>query len=369
MTTLLFSGSHNDTFSSPFYDYADDTLYVGDDSGNLHHFTGVFNGTPAETTTSWPVTLNAAFKLTSPVFDLNSGYVFVGNMGGVLYAVGTGDQGTTSGSIHGTSSTLGYAIIDGPLLDPTAGRLYVFMTTNSGGNNAVFQFSTNFASGTGNGAATGTPVGTGASEYWLYNGNFDNVYYQSAAHTGNLWVAGNTNASAAGAVYRIGITANVMSGSSTAVINGISGNNQSWVSPITEFCNNGASACTSNGVTTTAGTDYIFFSVNSGSKTGCTNIIGNGCVISYKVTNPAAPAQAGNGLNTTNVGALGCWATTGIVVDNSVAVGTLAGASQIYFINFDGNTAGGPTGAATSTICTAASGQTVFATQASQSSP
>ena len=369
MTTLLFSGSPNDTFSAPFYDYAGDTLYVGDDSGNLHQFTGIFNGTPAETTTNWPVTLNGAFKVTSPVFDLASGYVFVGNMGGVLYAVGTGLQGTTSGSIHGTSSTLGDAIVDGPLLDPSAGMLYVFVTTNSAANNAVFQFGTNFTSGTGNGNVAGTTVGTGASEYWLYDGNFDNVYYQSAAHTGNLWVAGNTSVSAAGAVYRIAITANVMSGSSTAVISGITGNNQSWVSPITEFCNNGPSACTSNGATTTAGTDYIFFSVNSGAKTRCTSSIGNGCVLSYKVTNPVAPVHAGNGLNITNLDAPGCWATTGIVVDNSVAVGTLPGASQIYFINFNGNTAGGPTGTATSNACAPAAGRTIIATQASQSSP
>ncbi len=367
MTTLLLSGSPSDTFSAPYYDYADDELYVGDDSGNLHQFTGVFNGTPAETTTSWPVTLNASFKVTSPVYDLTSGYVFVGNMGGVFYSVGSGNQGTTSGSIHGTSSALGDAIVDGPLLDPSAGRLYVFVTTNSAASNAVFQFSTNFTSGTGNGNVAGTTVGAGASQYWLYAGNFDNVYYQSAVHTGNLWVAGNTSSNTGGgAVYRIAITANSMALSSTQAITGITGTGPSWIPPIIEFCNNGASACTSNGTNTTAGTDYIFFSVNDGAKAGCTNANGNGCVLSYNITTPSAPVQSGTGLNVTNVGAAGCWATTGIVVDNS---STLAGASQIYFINFDGNTAGGPTGTATSTACAAASGSTIFATQASQSSP
>ncbi len=367
MTTLLLSGSPNDTFSAPFYDYAGDALYVGDDSGNLHQFTGVFTGTPAETTTSWPVTLNASFKVTSPVYDSTSGYVFVGNMGGVFYSVGSGNQGTTSGSIHGTSSTLGDAIVDAPLLDPIAGRLYVFVTANSAASNAVFQFSTNFTSGTGNGNVAGTTVGTGASQYWLYAGSFDNVYYQSAAHTGNLWVAGNTSSNTGGgAVYRIAITANAMALSSTQVITGITGNGPSWLPPLTEFCNNGASACTSNGTITTAGTDYIFFSVNHGAKTGCTNGNGNGCVLSYNATNPAAPVQSGTGLNVTDGGAPGCWATAGIVVDNS---DTLAGASQIYFLNFDGNTAGGPTGTATSTACAAAAGSTTFATQASQSSP
>lgn len=367
MTTLLFNGSNNDTFSAPFYDYLDDTLYVGDDSGELHQFTGVFNGTPAETTTSWPVTLNASFNVTSPVYDGNSGYVFVGNMGGVFYSVGTGNQGTTSGSIHGTSSTLGDAIIDGPLLDPSAGMLYVFVTTNSANSNAVFQFSTNYTSGTGNGNVAGTTVGAGASQYWLYAGNFDNVYYQSAAHTGNLWVAGNTSSAGGGAVYSIAITANAMALSSTAAITGISGTNQAWITPITEFCNNGASACTSAGGVTTAGTDYIFFSVNRGTGFRCTNGNRNGCVLSYNVTNPALPAQSNNGLNVANVGAPGCWATGGIVVDNS---STLAGASQIYFIRFSGNNAGGPTGnTPISTSCATGTGNNINAVQASQSSP
>ncbi len=48
----------NDTNSPPFYNYArgSDTLWVGDDLGYLHKFTGVFNGTPAEVTTGgWPI--------------------------------------------------------------------------------------------------------------------------------------------------------------------------------------------------------------------------------------------------------------------------------------------------------------------------
>jgi len=37
--------------SSPFYDYTNDVLYVGDNGGQLRKFTGVFNGTPAEVIT------------------------------------------------------------------------------------------------------------------------------------------------------------------------------------------------------------------------------------------------------------------------------------------------------------------------------
>jgi hypothetical protein len=50
MTSLALNGN-NDTFSAPFYDYKNDALYVGDDSGYLHKFTPVFNGTPAEVVT------------------------------------------------------------------------------------------------------------------------------------------------------------------------------------------------------------------------------------------------------------------------------------------------------------------------------
>ena len=56
MFTLAFANGQNDTFSAPFYDYVgtDDVLYVGDDNGNLHKFTGVFAGTPAESGSPWP---------------------------------------------------------------------------------------------------------------------------------------------------------------------------------------------------------------------------------------------------------------------------------------------------------------------------
>src|SRR5277367_1348734 len=51
MYTIEFNGGANDTYSSPFYDFTigSDTLYVGDDNGLLHKFTGVFNGSPTET--------------------------------------------------------------------------------------------------------------------------------------------------------------------------------------------------------------------------------------------------------------------------------------------------------------------------------
>ena len=57
--------SHNDTLSAPFYDYHGDALYVGDDSGYLHQFTGVLNGVPTESGGNWPVHLSTSNKLAS----------------------------------------------------------------------------------------------------------------------------------------------------------------------------------------------------------------------------------------------------------------------------------------------------------------
>ena len=60
MYTIPFGNGSDDTFSAPFSDYRGDAIYVGDDTGNLHQFTGVFLGPPTENTSSpWPVPLGA----------------------------------------------------------------------------------------------------------------------------------------------------------------------------------------------------------------------------------------------------------------------------------------------------------------------
>jgi len=366
MVTLAFSGGPNDTFSSPYYHYNADTVYVGDDSGNLHEFTGVFAGTPAEAGSPWPVNLSASSKLSSPVYDNGTGNVIVGDFGGVLHSVTA-----SSGTVFGTTVSVGDVIADAPLVDSSAGELYAFVTTSSykdTGDNAVYELPTNFTSITG---ANVVPVGTGGAGDYLYSGTFDNVYYSSATFTGNLYVVGNTSGTTSGAIlYRIPITNSSMA-PPIAVVSGFTvANVLPWPSPLNEFCNNGLSACTTNATQTTAGNDYIFVSVNRGTVTGCTNTAGNGCVLSYNVSNPAAVSLSGSGLNVTTPGGNGCWPTGGIVIDNSVPTGTVAGASQTYFIGLGSNTAGGPTGTTqTSTNCAAGTAGTMSATQASQSNP
>ena len=456
MYSITLHSSHNDTLSAPFYDYADDLLYVGDDSGYLHQFSGVFNGSPAENTTSpWPVLLGSN-KVSSPVYDtaggFQGGYVFVGDMGGVFYSVGTGYGGTTNGSIHGNTGSLGDAIADAPLVDSSEGEAFVFVTTDASskpfsGDNGVFQFVSSFT-------AYGTPgvvsVGTGGTGYYLYAGDFDNVYYQSGNPAyGHLYVVGNTGTAGGATLYQIVIETSAFTGTVNSVVTGLNTSGHPWPSPLIDFCNNAASACTitsqrsvtakvsttspeitilngsgtfistdvgafitggdiPSGATissvlssttanlssaptgaessesvsilggeTTAGIDYVFFSLNSPASGLCKNSSGTaesgagwGCIFSYTISNPTSVAQsggAGTGLAVTVPATNGCWATGGMVIDNSVPAGTEAGASQVYFVGLNGAAAGGPNGV-TSSGCTTGSAPG-NATQASQSAP
>jgi len=443
MYTLAFANTDDDTFSAPFDSYGDDTIYVGDDGGNLHQFTGVFNGSPAESGSPWPVHLGAN-KLSSPVYDtedgFQGGYIFVGDRGGVFYSVGSGYGGTTAGQIHGDTGSLGDVIADAPLVDSSEGTEFVFVTTNGSysetGDNAVWEFVSSF---TTLGTPGVVPVGIGGTGYYLYAGDFDNVYYESGNPAyGHLYVAGNTGTAGGGALYQVEIAYSSLTGTVTAVATGLNSTEHPWPSPVTEFCNDGTSGCaitqqrnvtgkvsttspeitlssgtftsadvgavvsgtdipfgdtissvlsstTANlsavpttgvssetlaiqGGQTTSGTDYVFFSVNRSTRSGCTNSAGDGCVLSYNVSNPTAVAISGSGLNVTTPGTNGCWATGGLIIDNSDT--TTTGASQIYFVNLNGNAAGGPTGTTqTSSNCTAGPGQPIDATQASQSSP
>ena len=133
VTTL----SHNDTYSSPYYDNSsDDALYVGDDSGYLEKFTGVFNGTAVTAVTPIELNTTTQYPLASPVYDSVSGCVFVGDTEGYLYSVSSGVAGTVcngaSFARFGHSENLGSGganegIFDGPLVDPVAETVYVFV--------------------------------------------------------------------------------------------------------------------------------------------------------------------------------------------------------------------------------------------------
>ena len=224
MTTLTFSGGANDTSSSPFYDYFNDALYVGDNDGSLHKFQPVFtSGTPTEVVTGWPVLLASGIQLSSPVYDSVTGRVFVGagwngTTGSKLYAVNS-----STGAIAATSAALGKGngIASGPILDSTAGKVYVFVGTDNspsgtclGGGpcSGVYQFTASSSLATSVEATV--QRSTNSSTFTLNAGTFDNNYYTSSNSTGNLYVCGNSLGT--GILYQVPVTAGVMSTTSVA---------------------------------------------------------------------------------------------------------------------------------------------------------
>jgi hypothetical protein len=295
MVTLPFSGGANDTLSSPFIDYPNDALYVGDDAGALHKFQSIFEGVPFEVTTGWPVSLTAgAFKISSPVYDSATGRVFVGSLssggttGGRLYALTA-----SSGAIAGTSSQLakGNGIMTGPIVDSSAGQVYVFVGTDTGNGtcfeggtscSAVYQFPTNFSSGMGIETRVSRAGNAGAT-FTMYTGDFDNAYYTSANATGNLYVCGNTEGIAN--LFRVTVNSGVMS---TTTL--VGPNLASFASPgnlpcgpVSEVFNTSQNSGNNSGGP--GGTDKIFVSTTGpGTTNPCFNNGTGGCILDFPVT-------------------------------------------------------------------------------------
>jgi hypothetical protein len=433
MYTIAFGNGSDDTFSAPYYDYRGDALYVGDDNGNLHQFTGAFFGAPAENISSpWPVKLGTN-ELAPPVYDATWDAVFVGDLGGGLYCVTTTTGSCTTGQTslgngwYESSTTTGGQIADAPLVNASANYILAFVNSSANGDIVYGNSEQYFPTSAGT-----VGVGTGADGYYLYAGNYDNVYYDSPNITGDLYVVGDTGATTGATLYRVGLSGGFLNGGVTGVATGLTASGAyPWPSPVSEFCNNSAGSCslqtasgctvsggttincttadfvsadvgaTINGTDITAGTtitsvstskkigisatatgnpgtvtigvtdagiDYVFFSVNEGNKGGCTASVGNGCILSYNVSNPTAVAISAStaGLNVVTPASNGCWATGGLSIDNSA---TTTGASQIYFIGLNGAAAGSSGNGPTSSNCTSGAGPTINATQDSQSNP
>ncbi len=327
----VFPLKNDDTNSSPFVDYAGDIIYLGDSSGSLYKFTGVFKSTPAEVITSpWPITVSSKI-LTSPVYDTSTQNVFIADSGGFLYS-----YKAATGALVGKSSQLaastGKGIVDAPLVDSTANTVYVFVgqdgstaskdtCTSTTGCNGVFRFTTTSfttngtgsicASSNGTSWATGTNCGAesvfgvGTPNGIVYDGAFDNAYLSSAGGTaGNLWTCG------IGAVPGPKLMSSSMTNFGTAVtaatnvVNPLTSAAASC-SPVTEIFN---------------GTDQIYLSVSaSGNQTVCSGATTLGaCLYSFNVsTTPTAAAS----------GRLVSGGTSGIVIDNTAT----GGGSQVYF--------------------------------------
>ncbi|MGA9508942.1 MAG: hypothetical protein WBV55_10010 [Candidatus Sulfotelmatobacter sp.] len=268
-----FSNPLGDTTSSAFYDYTNDIAWVGGTLGWLHKITPVFNGVPAEVRAGgFPVQVANTTFLSSPVYDRISKNVFIGSAGGYFYRVNSTSAGVTvSGQLD-----FGAGLVDGPVLDPLNGFVYVFSSsdgsTNCGGVacSAVYQLSTTFAAN-----STGTEVTVGNSVALdsspnpspLYAGAFDNAYYSSVNATGNLYVCGDTGANPT--VYRIPIQAGAPGiAASLAVLT--PGARSPACSPVTDIFNPNASG---------GAAERLFFSVeNYAHPTACA---AKGCILNF----------------------------------------------------------------------------------------
>jgi hypothetical protein len=341
MRVIPFSGQSdtdtNGTFSSPFVDYSGDVLWVGDGNGNLHKFTGIFSGTPAEQTTGgFPVAVDTGNTLSSPVYDFGGGNIYVGSGGagvndGRIYQITPAGASTRSARIADSDSNVG--VRAAPLVDSSAGMVYAFVfnddTSNCGGAGcrAVVQFAA--GSIVTNDVTTGTKVtigaGANASTRVQYAGTFDDSYYSSPTPDGAMYVCGGAPTDPTLSVlWKITITNNVMSSAAqgpSVSSTGATGD----CSPISEVKN--------------GSNDYLYFSVPDRANDGTATVCGNGaagdrCLYMFNLSDlNGATAGTGAVWATTNVPSAGLTVsggTGGIIMDN---ISNVPGTSQIYFSN------------------------------------
>jgi hypothetical protein len=306
---LTYTTSGN-TFSSPFYNYATDELYVGDDGGVLWKISGVFNGTPA---VAWSITVNPSHKLTGPVFDSGSQNIFVGDDSGkISFVQDSGSVGCGSPPCLGSNAITALTnITDPPIVDSSTGKILVF-TGNGGANANVVQADTTL------GNKVTVNVGQ-ASSTQIHAGTLDNNYYAVGPAAGFLYVCGKDAASSRPVLRRIGFA-------SDGTLNGTTDGNSLNLtttttarecSPLTEIFNPGQGG----------GSDWLF----AGVPGDCAfNGSATGCIMSINITStfPATAASTGAELG----------GTSGIVVDN-VSTSTGQGAS-LYFSTLSNATCG-----------------------------
>lgn len=206
--------------------------------------------------------MNSGKKLTGPVYDFTSQKVYVGDSGGLLSSVTTSGTVTQSGTLG-----IGVGVVDAPLVDSTAEKVYVFVGDNAAGTaSAVVQLdisSGNITSGT---TGTAASLGTSNATTPLYDGMFDNNYFSSSNATGNLYTCGNTGGNPT--LYQVSISSNVMS-----------------TSPVTGpvLANSSGAACSPLQEIFNSPTDWLFASVPS-SSCGASGTTLGGCVMSFNIT-------------------------------------------------------------------------------------
>lgn len=360
MYVMTLNGTSNvgntPTYSSPFVDYGDDVLWVGDGNGRLHKFTGVFKGTPTEVVGGgFPATLEAGLKLSPPVS--NNGQVYIGSsagtgtVGGKLYRVNA-----ATGVVNATSAKLTRddtpGVRESPIIDAATGQIYTFVyndntsvysdtgrcnafTGEIDGCRAVIQFTEFFANGS-IGSRQFVGRGNGTSRV-LYAGAFDDAFYNSNNGTGALYiVGGQPNNTFYATLWKIPIVNGIMQ---TPIQGQTFGNRDRYEEGA------GANAGTDNlqqlspvTVVKNGSNEYLFASISTYGDLD--NLVGCGagtfdnsaCIYMYNLSDlNGSGAGTGAAWGTGNIPSAGLAAsggTGGIVVDNTSAS---TGSSQIYY--------------------------------------
>lgn len=290
--------------------------------------------------------------------------------------IGTGDLGAGYYLYAGTFDNLYYGSSN------HTGYMYVVGNTGAATGAALFQvvISSGSLTGASNAVVSSlTPSATGAYPWPTPTSEFCNN--GGSACVSPATVTYSTGCTVSSSSRTLTCTSgNFTSGDLGSVVSGTdiaSGTTVSTVNSGTSITmsKDGSGSVSGSGIAyigdTSSGTDYVFFSLNRAQVGSCTDTVGHGCVLSYNVSIPGAVAITGNGLPVTTPGTgtnTGCWATGGIVIDSSGT--TVAGASQIYFVQLNGATAGTPGNGPGSSGCTNVTTATIIdGVQTTQSAP
>jgi hypothetical protein len=335
MTTLTIQTAANDSNSSPWVDYNNDTAYVGADNGVLYKITPVFGGgAPAlvNDASNWPVTVSTnthSTVLTAPVADDTAGLIFVGDGDGYLYSIKMASPGKTfvaqqpiGWAYDGTgdgSGKAGTGIVDPPIAvtdpaNPATDQVFAFTGCSEvqGIGGGVTQLPANFTTGspsTANTVNLGSASGIGdCTGLNVHSGTFDNAFWLNGSTTGHFIACGFVNdggVPAAPVMYFFPFASNIITstGSTTFQINTDTGEE---CSPLTEFYN-GAS-------------DMLFFGVGSATKASFVES-------STITTSLTTPNCTGTPTSTCVTSTEGLGGTSGIVIDNQLS----NGGTNIYF--------------------------------------
>jgi hypothetical protein len=350
MVSLEYDNSHGTTLSSPFYDYQqDDAIYIGNDNGKLFQILGVFGGTPAVSTINgWSasgVTLGAAsVKMTGPIWDVNTGNIFVGGSDGKLYAVNFQNASTSESIAVGSGSANGGGIADSPIIDSSSGTVFAFAMANAanvGGTTLAVNTSAVTLQ-----ASMATPftspqvatMGQGSkgttTSLNVAAGTFDNDYYTWSGTGGNngiLYMIGTAAAATYPTLYQL-----PFSGIASVAL---TGNGSGYTTPtvsISDTTGKGATVTASGGVTgvgvTAAGSGYtsIPTAAFGAAPSGGTNASGSAVSVGVNAVTVTATGSGYTAVPTVNFGGTGSGATAtaslgvGSVAINSGGVGYTA---------------------------------------------